>query len=150
MNDSPLNRESVVLAGLAASQGATLEPVQVQKFFFLVDKKISHLIGGPHFDFQPYAYGPFDKAVYIVLEQLERAGQVKIVREAVSQRRWFRLTAEGQRVGDAILAQLPEGVADFLRRLSQFVTERSFAELVAAIYDAYPEMRENSIFVRYA
>ncbi len=38
------DREHVVLAALAASDGATLEPVQVQKLFFLVDNKINSIV----------------------------------------------------------------------------------------------------------
>ena len=140
------SREDVVLAGMAAAEGVALAPVQVQKLFFLIDKKIADLIGGPHFDFQPYSYGPFDHAVYGVIERLERENFAEAISQA-SRYRLYSLTPAGQERGAEILAAMPQKAADYIRRVSQFVRERSFAQLVSAIYDAYPEMRENSVFV---
>ena len=140
------SREDVVVAGLAAAEGAALQPVQVQKLFFLIDKKIPGPIGGPHFDFRPYSYGPFDHEVYVVVERLAREGLAEIVGQG-SRFRIYMLTPEGQKLGEAILTSMPQSVTEYIRTLSQFVRERSFARLVSAIYDAYPEMRNNSVFV---
>lgn len=141
------DQRAVVLAGLAASEGATFRPIHVQKLFFLIDQKIPDLIGGPYFTFRPYSYGPFDHAVYRVLERLEGEGAVEIIGDRWSPYRSYRLTEMGQVEGQDILSALPESAADYIRRLLRFVRERSFAELVSAIYDAYPEMRKNSVFV---
>lgn len=65
-----MDREDLVLACLAPAKGALHSPVQVQKMFFLIDRNISEDIEGPLFDFHPYDYGPFDKAVYETLEKL--------------------------------------------------------------------------------
>ena len=58
-----MTRKEVVLAALAPAKHAPHSPVQVQKLIFLIDRNIPREVGGPHFDFQPYNYGPFDKAV---------------------------------------------------------------------------------------
>ena len=42
----------------------------VQKLLFLLDREAAEIVGGPHFRFVPYNYGPFDKGVYV-------AGHVK-------------------------------------------------------------------------
>lgn len=64
-------RQDLVLAALAAAgENAAFAPVQVQKFFFLIDREGAHLFGGPHFHFTPYDYGPFDSAVYEALDLL--------------------------------------------------------------------------------
>jgi hypothetical protein len=34
----------------------------------------------------------------------------------------------------------------YIRQASEFVRSLSFTQLVSAIYKAYPEMRENSVF----
>jgi uncharacterized protein len=76
-----MDRQSLLLAALAASDGATHSPVQVQKLFFLLDSEIPSYTGGPHFHFIPYDYGPFDAAVYDELANLEEQGFVVIERE---------------------------------------------------------------------
>jgi len=137
-------REEIILAGLAPAKGKALTPVQVQKLFFLIDKNISKLVGGPHFDFKPYNYGPFDKAVYDEFEEQRVAGNV----ELVPQRTWndFRLTDQGQAQGERILAELPPKARDYIERAVEFVMRLSFSQLVASIYKAYPDMRVNSVF----
>lgn len=137
-------REELVLAALAPAKGIPFTPVQVQKLLFLIDRNIPKLVGGPHFDFQPYNYGPFDKAVYDELELQVTAGNVELVPE----RTWndFRLTAQGQVHGEAVLTGLPAQARDYITRAVGFVQSLSFSQLVAAIYRAYPEMRANSVF----
>ena len=43
---------------------------QVQKLFFLLDMNIAKQTAGPHFTFEPYDYGPFDKQVYLELKKM--------------------------------------------------------------------------------
>jgi hypothetical protein len=138
-----MDRSRIVLAALAPADGAKLSPVQVQKLLFLIDKRVPRLVAGPHFNFQPYNYGPFDKRVYAELERLARRGLVD-----VTHGRWpsYSLTPAGQAEGEATLAVLPPAAADFIRRATEFVRSLSFTDLVASIYRAYPEMRANSVF----
>jgi hypothetical protein len=115
-------------------------PVQVQKLFFLIDREAAHLVGGPHFDFRPYHYGPFDKEVYRALDSLALQGL------AISAARSYGLTPTGQRQGAALLATLDTRARTYIEEVSAFVRRLSFASLVSAIYKAYPEMRVNSVF----
>ena len=71
---------------------------------------------------------------------------VEILRNPALRWRNYRLTPEGQGAGEEILGQLDSHVADYVRGLSAFVRRLSFAELVTAIYAAYPEMKVNSVF----
>ncbi len=100
------DQRAVVLAGLAASEGATFRPIHVQKLFFLIDQKIPDLIGGPYFTFRPFSYGPFDHAVYRVLERLEGEGAVEIIGDRWSPYRSYRLTEMGQVEGQDILSAI--------------------------------------------
>ena len=62
-----LNQADVIAAAFAAAgPGAAFDPIRVQKLLFLIDREASDQIGGPFFDFQPYHYGPFDRAIYSV------------------------------------------------------------------------------------
>ena len=139
-----MNRNEIVLAALAASDGALHSPVQVQKLLFLIDRNLGKDIGGPYFNFQPYNYGPFDKVVYESLEDLANDGLVEIV----TNRSWkeYVLTGVGQKSGKSILDRLPKHAKIYIQEVSVFVRHLSFTQLVSAIYKAYPEMRENSVF----
>lgn len=140
------SREEIILAALSPAGGVPHTPVQVQKLLFLVDRNLAPLIGGPKFNFEPYHYGPFDQEVYSTLGELARRGLVEITRSGNGNWREYRLTPEGQFRGVDLLAALDERVRDYIERASDFVRRLSFTELVSAIYKAYPEMRERSVF----
>jgi uncharacterized protein len=138
-------RRDLVIATLAtAGDGASFTPVQVQKIFFLLDERGRDLLGGPHFSFEPYDYGPFDNAVYTELEILALAGLVLI--ELSGRYRTFRLTDAGFAKGSGILAIMPEPKSEFIRATVEWVCSLRFDQLVAAIYREYPEMKARSVF----
>jgi hypothetical protein len=141
-----MDRQSLMLAALAASDGATHSPVQVQKLFLLLDKEIPSHVGGPHFHFVPYDYGPFDAEVYDELTNLEAKDLVVIEREPHTRWKIYRLTPRGQRMGDELLGTMKPSVAAYIRKLSAWVRSLAFAQLVSAIYKEYPEMQVNSVF----
>lgn len=139
-----MNRDELVLAAMAPGGGYCYTPVQVQKLLFLIDRQIPEHVGGPHFHFVPYNYGPFDRDVYHQLDQLALRGLVVINQSWAP--RTFTLTPEGLTRGTAALNTLPAAIRDFINRTSSFVQTQSFSSLVSAIYKAFPEMRENSVF----
>ena len=141
-----MNRHQFVLAALAPAHGAPHSPVQVQKLLFLLDENIQDSAGGPHFNFEPYHYGPFDKEVYTVLQELATEGLVEIEPEPLQRWNMYRLTPEGQKAGEEILAVLPPAGRTYVTTVSGFVRSLPFAQLVAAIYKAYPHMKANSVF----
>ena len=133
----------VVLAALAPAQGKQHSPVQAQKLLFLLDREVPQLVAGPHFNFEPYNYGPFDKAVYQVLDQLDKDELVTI--RSGGWQRTYALTPTGQKKGDRLMGELSEAAQDYIRCASVFVLKLNFLQLVSAIYKAYPDMQENSI-----
>jgi hypothetical protein len=139
-----MKRSDYVLAVLAASGGASLTPVQLQKLFFLLDRKIPEQIGGPRFHFEPRDYGPFDKNVYSQLESLATEGMVDI--DDSGGVRTFRLSSAGRPAGARALSSFPGTHSEYVQKLSQWVRSLSFEDLVSAIYREYPEMRANSVF----
>jgi hypothetical protein len=141
-----MNNRDVVLAALAIGKGAIHSPVQIQKLLFLLDRKFMKELGGPHFEFEPYDYGPFDRKVYDVLEQLESEGWVEIMKAPGLRWKRYRTTLEGQRRGEDILNSLKPELVEKITTLSNIVRRLSFADLVSAIYKAYPEMKINSVF----
>lgn len=142
------HRQELVLAALASRPGTSFAPVQVQKLFFLIDENIADEIGGKQFAFEPYDYGPFDKAVYHELDRLAAGGLVEVSHWGpTSGSRRYALTAKGQKVGENSLMRLTPSARQFITRATEWVCKLSFAQLVGSIYRAYPHMREKSIFV---
>lgn len=141
-----MDREEIVLAALAPANGGKFSPVQVQKLLFLIDRNIPEEVDGPHFDFQPYHYGPFDSNVYQVLEELVEEGDVEVTLPIGQCCRSYCLTPQGQEKGDDLLRTLGEVGRQYIIEISNFVRRLPFAQLVSAIYNAYPEMKEHSVF----
>lgn len=139
-----MDRKSFTLAVLSCGNGRNFTPVQVQKLFFIFDREIAAAVGGPHFHFEAYHYGPFDKTVYTVLEDLSEEGLVEIQDSRILRK--YKLTPQGQAAGEGQLKSLAPKIRDYIQRLVEYVQNRSFAELVSAVYRAYPEMKVNSVF----
>ena len=138
--------EQYVLAMLSTGGGQSFTPVQVQKFFFILDKEVPAGIGGAKFDFQPYDDGPFDKKVYGVLENL--ASREQVIRSGDSSRSYqvYSTSGMGQKEGERLFGQFKAEIQQYAKEVSEFVLECSFTELVSAIYKKYPEMKVNSVF----
>lgn len=141
-----MDRNTIVLAALAPAGDGQYTPVQVQKLLFLLDKNIGRELGGPFFSFEPYDYGPFDKEVYQVLDQLRLGGLVEIM--DVPGRNWkqYKLTEAGKEAAAKELSNLEHRARSYIESVSSFVRSLSFAQLVSAIYKEYPEMKVNSVF----
>ena len=142
-----MKRPEVVLTAMAAGgAGTQFDPVRVQKLLFLVDKEIPQFVEGPHFDFKPYNYGPFDGAVFQELNALSMENEVGIDHNRYC---LYSLTDSGHARGAAMLAELPQEIARYLQDAAQWVLSQTFRQLLAAIYQHYPDMVVNSI-VPYA
>lgn len=139
-----MKRDELILAAMSPCGGHRYTPVQIQKLLFLIDRQIPEEIGGPYFNFEAYHYGPFDRDVYSELDQLAGRGLVAI--DCACSPRTFALTAEGGHWGEVHLKNLSRSARDFIIKASNFVRTQSFSSLVSAIYKAFPEMRENSVF----
>jgi uncharacterized protein len=140
-----MDKTKILLAAMAPAGDQELTPVQVQKLLFLIEKNIGAEIGGTGFTFVPYDYGPFDSSIYDVLRTMEASG---LASSTVTTKGWkkYSLTANGISAGEESLSQLPERVSDYIIKVSEFVRQASFSTLVSSIYNAYPEMKVNSVF----
>jgi len=119
-------------------------PVQVQKILFLLDKKLNESVGGPYFNFEPYHYGPFDKNVYKELDKLTATNDL-IVRS--TRLKYYAVTPQGYEKGIQALNNYAEKERNYIKEICTFVKSLSFEKLLKAIYNEYPEMKANSIFL---
>lgn len=139
-------RELILAALAAGGKNASYSPVQVQKLLFLVDREGAELVGGKHFNFIPYDYGPFDRAVYDELDILAEMGLVDV--HTPGRYRKYSLTVDGYRRGGEKLDSLPAHGRSFLGRVAEWIRPLNFEQIVATIYKLYPEMKVRSVFFR--
>jgi DNA-binding PadR family transcriptional regulator len=119
-----------------------LDPIRIQKGMFLLSKR------GPArnlYTFRPYNWGPFSSEIYADLEGLEAAGLAR--GERVPGRSWrlYRTTPAGHLRAESAAMGLRGEEVEWLGRLREFVTERSFDRLLRDIYSEYPEYARRSL-----
>lgn len=142
-------RSEIVLAAMAAGgPEARYDPVRVQKLFFLLDREIPQYIDGPCFHFEPYHYGPFDKAVYEELDELAKQGMINI--DTTGRYNQYSLTDSGHARGVAVLRTLLEPAARYTEDVAKWIRFVPFKHLLLAIYRQYPDMAVNSIIPQAA
>lgn len=135
-----MTRTDYVLAVMAAAR-EELTPVQVQKLFFILDKKAAAQVGGPHFNFQPYNYGPFDAGVYRELDALIEKGLV--VMTSTGSSRQYGIAPAGSVFSSP---EMKPETRDYVHKLASWIRSLSFGQLVSAVYKEWPDMQANSIF----
>lgn len=141
-----MNRQDWILLTLAAAK-VPMQPVQLQKALFLMSKNIpARVLGKNFYTFDPYDYGPFCKAIYDDAEILESQELVEVTRPPVSRFNIYAATSSGKSKATELHQGLSAKVLDYSNRVVEFVQSVSFNELVSAIYKAYPDMQENSVF----
>jgi hypothetical protein len=142
-----MNRQELLLVVLAGAGGQPLTPVQIQKAMFLVTRNLPNLVtDGPSFNFVPYDYGPFDAAVYNEADALKNIGFAHITPSGRGLWKIYSVSAEGQARAHELSLQLSQEIKEYIRDVAVWVRGQSFSSLVKSIYEAYPEMRANSIF----
>jgi uncharacterized protein len=141
-----MNRCDLVLSVLASSEGRPYTPAQLQKAVFLISRNLPRVIDGAGFKFVPYDYGPFDSDVYHEAENLRRAGDAIIAPSDAGRWNTYAASESGLIRGRSLLERLDQPARQYLQQVSTWVRSQSFSSLVKSIYDAYPEMRANSIF----
>lgn len=142
-----MHRRDVLLAVLAQGGSKPFRPVHVQKILFVLDRKRPELFDeNAGYRFVKYDYGPFDSSIYHDLEALEHSGDVEIDRESGYRYRVYNATLQGAEKGRAFLSQMPAEDREFLKKTVDLLLPLSFGQLVKAIYRAYPDWKENSVF----
>lgn len=134
---------TMLAIGLAKERGLT--PVQLQKALFLLGRELPSEVGPDFYNFTPYNYGPFDRAVYVDASMLRVTGSVAITRSESGYDE-YSATPAGREFTESLKEKLPPRGVAYLERAVAWTQSLSFSELVRAIYARYPEYRENSVF----
>ncbi len=139
-----MTRAEVVLVAMAAEEPSrAYDSLRIQKLLFLIDAEIPDLVGGPHFDFSPYNYGPFDKELFGELDELKRRGWVaEGVRNGYAE---YALTPQGRVGAGRAREGLSQGARDFMEDAAKWLRLSTFRNILTTIYEKYPEMARNSV-----
>jgi len=139
MSRERANRESILIAIIAAAGGRGLNRVQLQKSAFLVGEEFEGKLKN-YYQFRPYMYGPFAQDIYADLERLSDGPMVETFFD--EGRQWYRIAGDNESWQYSLTDELASGVKQIVGWISGM---SSFYELVRAIYYLYPEQRENSV-----
>ncbi len=142
MSGKVANRESVLIAIIAAAGEDGMGRVQLQKSAFLVGEEFEDRLPENFYRFQPYMYGPFAQEIYADVERLSEGPMIETFL-GDDGRPMYRLARDVA----SWRHSLPEDLESGVKRVVEWISRMaSFDELVRAIYYLYPEQRENSIF----
>ena len=142
MSGEVANRESVLIAIIAAAGDDGLGRVQLQKSAFLVGEEFEGRLPDNFYRFQPYMYGPFSHEIYADVERLSDGPMIETFL-GDDGRPLYRLARDATSWRYSLSDDLESGVKRVVGWVSRM---SSFDELVRAIYCLYPEQRENSVF----
>lgn len=139
-----MTRAEILLAVLATGrEGASSSIFRFQKLLFLIDREVSDLIGGRHFQFSAGKFGPYEMRIHEELGLLVENAEI-LVDDPTSVSA-LALTTKGLRRGNQILQCLSDEARQAITDLTRWMLSRSVEEILAEIFDRYPEMAENSI-----
>ena len=137
-----LRKDTYVAAVMSVAGTKEFSPGHIQKIFFILDRELDV----QYFDFKPDAYGPYDGDVYGAARRLEEKGLATVRKEAEYEYHMFRLTDDGVSKGKKAFGRLPKKVRTFIEGVVVWALSLTFHELVAAVFNEYPDMKENAVF----
>jgi uncharacterized protein YwgA len=129
-----------------ASADKPITPAQLQKSIFLAQNKFPDAEGIKEYCFVPYNYGPFDSKVYSDAKALVAEGFVVGVPGGGGRWTDYLLTPEGKEFISKRESEILQEAQSYLKKVVTWAQSISFNDLVAAIYNAFPEMQVNSVF----
>ncbi len=135
-----VSKADLILNILGLVPEEQFSPVQIQKLFFLLDKRLKLNC----FNFKAYHYGPYDKDLTDTLTSLAVfSGKIEI--KDINGIAHYQIS--NNYIPDTSNF-LDSEKRDFIKSMVSFVKSLSFKQLCMAIYKEFPEMAENSVFFR--
>ena len=126
--------------------GDTIEPIQIQKALFKFARE-TKVAKRETYSFSPYDWGPCSFEIYSDLGSLRDKG---LIEAFPSGRGWskYRLTEAGKDGAKKMRSKARGTLADDLARIREWVTSRSFPQLLKDVYEQYPGYATNSLFTK--
>lgn len=145
-----MRRSDWLLVFLVADPDGPLDPVRVQKGMFLLAMRAA-LEDVERYRFEPYTYGPMSRGLYGDVRRLCRDGLLDAIAIEGAAWRLLELTPAGRREAEDHTEHAARERPDVLAEVTAIrgeITGISFAELLAHVYDRYPDYAVRSVFRR--
>ncbi len=127
------------------SERHPLDRIRMQKALFLLVQRGSE-DWRTAYSYRPYDWGPYSSGLSADIQALERHRLLQI--EDVPGRRYGRYstTEDGERRAGELWESLSDKERKFVKRVREYVTARSFSDLLREVYSAYPNFATASKF----
>ena len=124
--------------------GEGIAPIQLQKLLFKFAKE-SKAPQRELYEFEPYNWGPCSFEIYDDLSALRLGGAVEAI---PSGRGWsrYRLIDKGKDQVEELRQEADGELREQLEEKYQYVTSRTFKNLLKDVYKDYPEFAVKSLF----
>jgi uncharacterized protein YwgA len=135
-----------LLLFIAARSDRPVDPVRLQKGLFLLAMR-GVVPDAERYAFEAYSYGPMSRAIYRDARELRARGLVEAAE--VGGQAWRTLRATPAGLARAAHLRAEPGRAAALAEVGATRAEvdgLAFAELLARIYEAFPEFAVRSVF----
>ncbi|MFC7229982.1 PadR family transcriptional regulator (plasmid) [Salinirubellus salinus] len=150
-----MHRKLLPMALLHACGGDQIEGrTRLQKLVFLMEQELDEeaktALNLPDYNFIPYDYGPFSKALYDDLDSLEEDGLIRVEEEDMADGKvkyTYQLTDDGKSWVDQRLPQdAPNSVRERAEALKSEFNGVLLSDLIDTVYAEYPKYAENSVW----
>ena len=122
-----------------------LDRIRLQKAVFLVTHS-GHPDWSAVSDFRPYNWGPYSSQLTEDVRVLKRSSELIEEEFPGSQYGSYRTLPAGERRAAEVWARLSEAEQDYIRRVREYVSAKSFQQLLREVYAKFPEYATASHF----
>ncbi len=116
-----------------------LTPIQIQKMFFLLEKRLGK--EAAFFNFEPYMYGPYDRNLNDIVNEMVKNNEIDV--SNINGVNNYQVNKNLNHFNNNFF---DEKKAQFIQNLASFIKQKTFKELCFSIYEEFPEMKVNSVF----
>jgi len=117
-------------------------------FIFSMEAPEKWLATYERYQFIPYSWGPYSKALDDSLNRLVQDGYIKISKMAGKSWDYYYLSDKGREEAQKLAKTLPPDARTYLRKVRDFVLRVDFTTLLDTVYKKYPEYATKSVFKR--
>jgi uncharacterized protein YwgA len=135
-----MNKEDFILKILSLTPDVSFSPIQIQKLFFLLEKRIGN--DAKYFKFIPYHYGPYDEDLSSLIHDLEK-------REQITSSTIDGIKHYGINNPVDIKNFLDDRKKTFIsQELIPFIKSKKILDLCYSIYKEFPDMAKRSVLIK--
>lgn len=141
-----MRKKDWILIVLNCSEDKTLSPVQLQKSLFLLKHMNPDTFSNKFYNFIPYHYGPFCLNVYEDADLLKFNEMININVNTIERWNIYSITDKGIQYVDDLKKQIEPELYNYALEIVKWVKNKSFSQLISAIYKQFPKFKVNSVF----